>query len=255
MRTAALFLITTLFACGSHQVRSADQPITCEGSDVAIYTNRFIPQPGASGVATGGEAAAGAISSDRPAPSGGGGGTMTAPADGGPLTAMTVTCGPANCAPGQVAIEAPPMVTGGGFGGGIGAPSGAGGVGATGVGAAGAGGAPAPGTPGPAPTPSPQLPPAGTLVCADPPPACPPGQSPQFTSKQTWECTDCALVVTYGGAYGNYRRCVSEPHLDCPSGQVPTWVFEDEQWECKNTCDNGQYDQHTVDGMLVCVPC
>ena len=97
--------------------------------------------------------------------------------------------------------------------------------------------------------------PTAKLFCTDPPPSCPQGQSPQFTSKKTWECTDCGLVVTYGGIYGNYRRCVNKPHLNCPAGNVPTWVFEDEQWECKTKCDNGQYDQHTVEGTLVCVPC
>ena len=73
--------------------------------------------------------------------------------------------------------------------------------------------------------------------------------------KHTWECTDCALVVTYGFLYGNYRRCVNEPHVNCPEGQVPTWVVEDEQWECKRTCDNGQYDRHAIQGQTVCVPC
>jgi hypothetical protein len=155
---------------------------------------------------------------------------------------MTVSCGTATCGPGQVAVETPPMVGGPG-GPGTGAPT------ASGA----ASGAASP--PSAAGSSSGQLPPPGTLTCADPPPSCPAGQSPQFTTKQTWECTDCSLVVTYGGQYGNYRRCVNAPQLVCPDGQVPTWVFEDEQWECKPTCDNGQYDQHTINGQLVCVPC
>jgi hypothetical protein len=63
------------------------------------------------------------------------------------------------------------------------------------------------------------------------------------------------VVITYGAQYGNYSRCASAPTISCPSGQVPTWVFQDEQWECQGTCDNGQYDQHTVNGSTVCVPC
>jgi hypothetical protein len=238
MRSLALLGLVSLFGCaGNSHVSKDGEPITCEGNDIPIYSNRFAPQAGASGVATGAEAAAGQVSSDAPSS-----GHPVASDGDAPSTAMTVTCGQADCAPGQVAIAAPPLVGNPGTGG---APS-AGGLGAA-SGAAGAGGAPAP--------PAPQLMPAGTLLCADPPPSCPTGQSPQFTSKKTWECTDCALVVTYGGIYGNYRRCVSEPHLVCPDGQVPTWVFEDEQWECKTKCDNGQYDQHTVQGVLVCVPC
>jgi hypothetical protein len=235
MRAAAVLPLLGLIACSGSQVAKNEQAIACDGTDIPIYSNRFVPQAGASGVATGGEAASGTISSDNPSSSG----APVQPTDGSPLTAMTVTCGAASCAPGQVAIEAPPMVAPGG------------GVGAT-------GGAPsASGAAGDSAGPSapPQLMPAGTLLCADPPPTCPPGQSPQFTAKQTWECTDCSLVVTYGGAYGNYRRCVNAPTIDCPMGQVPTWVFEDEKWECKDTCDNGQYDQHKINGMLVCVPC
>jgi hypothetical protein len=125
----------------------------------------------------------------------------------------------------------------------------------------------APGVAAPEAAPSPpstdiSAPDAGTApayVCAPPPPSCPEGQSPQFTQKNAWECTDCALVVSYGSIYGNFRRCVNEPKLQCPDGQVPTWVFEDDQWECQwecqDTCDNGQYDQHTINGTTVCVPC
>jgi hypothetical protein len=160
--------------------------------------------------------------------------TTSVPAADPSTTAMVQSCGSAPCAPGQVAVELPPMV---------GSPG------------TGAGGAPSAGAADSTAAASAPVPADGTIVCTDPPPPCPQGQSPQYTSKGTWECTDCSLVVTYGGIYGNYRRCVSLPHLDCPQGQTPTWVFEDDQWECKPTCDNGQYDQHTIGGQLVCVPC
>jgi hypothetical protein len=258
-----------LLACqasGPNDTTSQQAPL-CSGTDVPIYTNRFAVQYGGSGVATAPEAAAGVVSSDAPA--GGIAGTP-APTTGGPTTtgtgtaadagtgdgtytAMTMTCGVAPCAPGQVAAEAPPAVT-------AGTGTATGGIATAGPTAA----APptrtattdvaAPSTSAPVAGAAASTPPPN-LVCAPPPPACPEGQSPQFTGKHTWECTDCSLVVTYGGLYGNYRRCVNMPHLTCPDGAVPTWVYEDEQWECKTKCDNGQYDQHTVQGVMVCVPC
>ena len=106
------------------------------------------------------------------------------------------------------------------------------------------------------PTPEPQPTPAPTTKCAPPAPTCAAGLSPQYSlSKSIWECTDCSLVVTYGGIFGNYRRCVSSPTITCPVEQVPTYSYEGEIWECKPTCDNGMYDQHTISGQLVCVPC
>jgi len=225
MRTVALLAVVAS-ACGGSHPSQQNQQLTCSGSDVPIYKARFQPQSGASGVASAPDAAGGALNS---APN------ASVPAPDPNVTAMVASCAQAPCSNGQVGVELPAMV---------GSP-GTGGPAAAGAGAAapsaGAGGAPVPAD--------------GTIVCADPPPACPSGESPQYTSKGTWECTDCSLVVTYGGIYGNYRRCVSMPHLNCPDGQTPTWVFEDDQWECKPTCDNGQYDQHTIAGQLVCVPC
>src|SRR5262249_24835545 len=96
----------------------------------------------------------------------------------------------------------------------------------------------------------------GAVLCAAPPPSCPDGQSPQYVfSSSTWECTDCSVVISYGGAYGNYTRCGRAPAISCQDGQVPAWVYEDEKWECQTECDNGRYDQHTVGGATVCVPC
>jgi hypothetical protein len=156
---------------------------------------------------------------------------------------MKVSCGQApKCNSGQVAVVVPPKTGGGG------------GVAAGGIATAGPSATidSASTTPAvPATPPAPQV----ETVCTDPPPDCPPGLSPQFTIKKTWECTDCSLVVTYGGIYGNYRRCVGHPNVICPQGQVPTWSLEDEKWECKDKCDNGLYDQHTIDGVMVCVPC
>jgi len=255
-------------ACQGAETTGQQQSLICSSGDVPVYRNRFAPQPGASGVATAPEAVAGKISSDAPtggttatdlplagpaiaptatdagppaetppasagADAGAGGGD----AGSGLITAMIGSCGPAPCSAGQVAVEAPPK-----------APA----TTAPTTAPAGRPAAPA-ASDAPAATPAPAS--TTTLVCAPPPPSCPEGQSPQFTMKQTWECTDCSLVVTYGYLYGNYRRCVNMPHIKCPDGEVPTWVFEHEQWECKTKCDNGQYDQHLADGLLVCVPC
>jgi hypothetical protein len=223
------FLSTALIAgCGAPQSENEiDQSIHCGSGDVPIYTSRFLPMAGASGVATGADATAGRTNSDP-------GAMSESPPNDPSLTAMTVQCGQAACAPGQVAVLLPPKATPGG-----------GGLGAAAGGSDSTSGGPATGAP----------PTAAMVVCAEPPPVCPTGQSPQYTIKQTWECTDCSLVVTYGGIYGNYRRCVGVPHLTCSNGEVPTWVFEDDQWECKPPCDNGQYDRHTIAGVMVCVPC
>jgi hypothetical protein len=269
--------LLALLACqgGGPSETTRQQASLCSGTDVPIYKNRFAAQYGSSGVATAPEAAAGVISSDAPAggtagpvattpgapavtassapaapePTGTGTATDAGTADGR-YTAMIVTCGAAPCSTDQVAVEAPPTVGAGP------------GTATTGIGVAG------PSAPAAAPTTSaaaagttapsaaaPASTPPTNLICTSPPPPCPEGQSPQFTSKQMWECTDCSLVVTYGGIYGNYRRCVNMPHLTCPDSEVPTWVYEDEQWECKTKCDNGQYDQHTIQGVMVCVPC
>ena len=97
---------------------------------------------------------------------------------------------------------------------------------------------------------------AGAVRCVDPPPSCADGESPQYVSSSSaWQCTGCAVVITYGATYGNYSRCASAPTIECPGGQVPTWDVTAEQWQCQPTCDNGQYDQHSVNGSTVCVPC
>jgi hypothetical protein len=257
-QTMRLIFVAAVMACaacgvgGNKNWQSTTQPLSCDQGDVPIYTNRFTPQSGGSGVATGADAAAGKINSDGssgpttggadPAgPTGAGGGATTPPQvdPTGPLTAMVATCGQAQCAPFQVAVEFPAAPAGGGV--------------ASGAAFSDAAGAPASGG-DTAPTDPPNQP-APTVKCAPPPPDCQPGFSPQFTGHDTWECTDCALVVTYGGIYGNYRRCVNAPTIACPQGQVPTWSYDKEIWECKDTCDNGMYDQHTIEGQLVCVPC
>ncbi len=247
MRPLITLTLLSLAGCGGDGgARSHSEPLDCSDGQVPIYSSRFTPAAGASGVATPADAEAGKTSSD-PAATGEAASATTGSSD---TTAMTVTCGKANCPSGKVAVDVPPMEpSGSGSGGLSGTPS-------TSEGKASPSGTPTPpsdSSPPSSGTPTPS--PADMIVCTDPPPVCPTGQSPQFTVKNTWECTDCALVVTYGGTYGNYRRCVDAPHLNCPDGQVPTWVFEDEQWECKPECDNGAYDQHMIGDTLVCVPC
>jgi len=241
MRILAVVASITVLGCASEpEVNRQIQQTECTSGDTLIYSNRFAPSTGASGVATAEDALAGRISSDSGgagepgAPStGGGGSTNITPAE---LTAMTAECGAAPaCAAGQVAVEVPNLTAN---------PS----TGAVGAAIDIAESDPAP---GPAVPPAPER----TLTCAEAPPSCPSGQSPQWSIKKMWECTDCSLVVTYGGIYGNYRRCVGSPKIECPAGEVPTWQLEEDAWLCKPTCDNGLYDQHTIEGKLVCVPC
>jgi hypothetical protein len=242
MRTTTLVPLVLLVGCVTPEntrPQSTNEPITCNDGDIPIYSNTFTQTPGASGVATGADAVAGMTSSAPSTPI-----TDATPtaSDGQPLTAMMVECGKAHCASGQVGVEIPGMNPTGGVSGG---PS---------------SGASTTDTASPPSSSAPSGASAGSsskpqIVCAPPPPSCPMGLSPQYTLKDTWECTDCALVVTYGGTYGNFRRCASAPTIVCPTDQVPTWVFENDDWECQPTCDNGQYDQHTIANQLVCVPC
>jgi hypothetical protein len=247
MRKILVLALFCLGAC-SGSSKSTIQALTCETGDTPVYTNRFVPVPGGSGVASAADAAAGKINSEggggatfggaegpAPAVPATGGPSTPAPKVEGPITAMTAECVASICDPGKVAVELPKKIDPG-----LGAP-------AT---------AAVDGTAGPLATSTSPAADTPEYTCVEPPPTCTAGESPQYNiSKGFWECTDCALVVTYGGQYGNYRRCVNEPHLDCGDGQVPTWIYETEQWECKTTCDNGAYDQHTITGQLVCVPC
>jgi hypothetical protein len=240
MKSFLLLPILALTACGAsasdgeskflggvaQECRLSSQTTTTDPSQCAslgkvpIYSNRFSTACGASSVVSGADAVAGTTPSAGSA-------TPSSPSES--PSAMTVSCGEPNCAAGEVAVVDP---TAGGAPDRLapGSPSAS----------AGAGGGAA----------------AGTIRCAAPPPSCASGQSPQYVfSSSTWQCTDCSVVITYGGTYGNYSRCASAPSISCPSGQVPTWVVGDEQWECQDTCDNGQYDQHAVSGSTVCVPC
>jgi hypothetical protein len=246
---AAVVACTACGVGGNKNWQSTSQALSCDQGQTEVFTNRFTPQSGGSGVATGADAAAGKVNSDGSSggapPSGGGGAPPPStppspPADPNqPLTAMVVACGDSQCPPGLVEIDFPQVSSSGGVS--------TGAVGASST-------IDGPATP-PSPPANPPPPPPPTVKCAPPPPSCAPGFSPQYTGHDTWECTNCALVVTYGGIYGNYRRCVNAPDIACPGGQVPTWSADNEDWECKPTCDNGMYDQHTIEGQLVCVPC
>jgi hypothetical protein len=235
MRNLSIVLILAA-GCSTSPSSSDQKYVQCSGSDIPIYSPRYASQYGGSGVATPADAAAGRTSSDPNAP---------IPQSDPGNTAMVVRCGQAPaCGQDQVGIEYPSPAGGGATGGGDALPP-------TSVPTGGPVRDPSTGDPATTGT--------GTadskIVCASPPPFCGPGLSPQYTDKGGWECTDCALVVTYGGIYGNTRLCTSLPDLMCPEGETPTWVFEDDSWECQPTCDNGQYDQHVIGGEMVCVPC
>lgn len=92
-------------------------------------------------------------------------------------------------------------------------------------------------------------------ICVPPPSACPPGTHPNYVGS-SWRCDGpCDLVIHYGSIYGGQNVCAPTPRISCPGGQVPTFVYETQRWECRTTCDNGLYDQIRLDGQLVCVPC
>ena len=92
-------------------------------------------------------------------------------------------------------------------------------------------------------------------ICVPPPPPCPSGTQPNYVGS-AWRCDGpCDLVIHYGSIYGGRNVCAPTPTISCPSGQVPTFVYETQRWECRTTCDNGLYDQIRLDGLLVCVPC
>ncbi len=93
-------------------------------------------------------------------------------------------------------------------------------------------------------------------ICVPPPPECPAGTNPNYVASGTWRCDGpCDLVIHYGSIYGGQTVCAPRPRLSCPSGQVPTFVYETQTWQCRPTCDNGLYDQIRLDGAIVCVPC
>lgn len=93
------------------------------------------------------------------------------------------------------------------------------------------------------------------FVCAAPPPTCGEGQGLDFFG-DGWACVPCALVVQYGSLFDGMRACAPTPTLSCPSGQSPTFEAQNRAWSCVETCNNGQYDRHTLPGGgLVCIPC
>ena len=92
------------------------------------------------------------------------------------------------------------------------------------------------------------------FTCVPPPPPCPDGQHPRYESG--WGCEPgCELIIHYGAIYGGRNVCADRPDVTCPSGQVPTFVYETQRWSCRPTCDDGLYDRPILDGSLVCVPC
>ena len=96
--------------------------------------------------------------------------------------------------------------------------------------------------------------PAGSRICVLPPAACPPGQAAQWVD-EAWACVPCDLLVQFGGLFAGERTCASLPDVSCPAGQSPTFDAAARRWVWAPTCNNGAYDVHYVDGLLVCVPC
>lgn len=94
------------------------------------------------------------------------------------------------------------------------------------------------------------------LICASPPPYCGPTLWAQYSLSGRWDCTDCSVVIHYGALFGGVTRCAPPPStVQCTGGEVPTFDAMKEQWLCAPKCNNVQYDQVMLGGMLVCIPC
>lgn len=92
--------------------------------------------------------------------------------------------------------------------------------------------------------------------CVPPPSDCPPGQYPSYVGGGTWQCQGpCDWIIHYGHIYDFQNHCADRPMLSCPDGQVPTFVLETRNWQCRDVCNNFWYDRIYVDGMLYCIPC
>jgi hypothetical protein len=96
----------------------------------------------------------------------------------------------------------------------------------------------------------------GNYRCVPPPPPCPPMRTPYYTLAGTWRCErGCEVIVQYGHLYDFAIVCAPRPNVNCPPGQTPHYVYESEVWECRATCDNGQYDIYNLGSGRVCIPC
>jgi hypothetical protein len=94
----------------------------------------------------------------------------------------------------------------------------------------------------------------GSFVCVERPPSCPAEQEPRWDDG--WSCADrCELVVTFGHLFDGRVVCAPSAELECPSGELPTFVAETERWECRPRCDNISYDVVFFEGREYCVPC
>src|SRR5258705_13970611 len=110
MRSLLAVAVVICCACGVGGKRgpqTTTSALECQGTDVPVYSNRYAPAAGASGVESAADAEAGYTSSD----SKGSGPNVTVENKveaGEEHTAMVVECGQASCAGGQVAVSLPP---------------------------------------------------------------------------------------------------------------------------------------------------
>lgn len=96
----------------------------------------------------------------------------------------------------------------------------------------------------------------GRKSCVPPPPPCDPGFSPSYVSTGVWRCDPpCDYIIHYGALFDGENVCAGPPDVSCPSGQVPTFDHRTEDWVCRATCSNTDYDRVYLDGALICIPC
>src|SRR5947207_2045779 len=72
MRLSLLVALLAVGACSKNNPNSTSQALICDSGETVVYSNRFVPVAGGSGVATGADAVNGAINSDGPSYGGGG---------------------------------------------------------------------------------------------------------------------------------------------------------------------------------------
>ena len=261
-------MATAMLACttsqGGDDSTSAEELAQCPPGQTVLYSKVTPPSAGVDGASGVGAAPAVLGGSDDAGSSGAGGpvgasdagpsaSPSPSPTPGAPFASTTTSCVPSVCPAGQVAVPTlvPESTSSGGTG-----------VASPPIDVVDAGGTTP--TPPPPASPPPATPTPGAVVCTAPPPPCATGEAPSYAPAGFWHCMPLCdpknadlVVISYGGIYGNGGVCASPPPATaCPvAGQVWTWNFMVEAWSCEAECDNGQYDQHTFAGQVVCVPC
>lgn len=261
-------LVAATGACTMSQGGGTDEAALaqCAAGQTVLYAKVTPPSAGVNGASGIADAPAVLSGSGPTSPStgGSGDGVEAAPPSSTPYASTGVSCVPEVCPVGQVAV--PRLSMNSGSSGSATSLSGATAVDppAAPSGSGAASGIAIPDPPASTSGSGASTSDASDVICTAPPPSCPSGEAPSYAPAGFWHCMPLCdpnnadlVVISYGGIYGNGGVCAGPPPQEaCPTeGQVWTWDFLNEAWECEAECDNGQYDQHTFGNQTVCVPC